>query len=52
MVGIENKKVIVTGGTGFIGSNLVDKLAEKNEVIVIDNFHSGDQKNIESLLKE
>lgn len=51
MVRIENKKVIVTGGTGFIGSNLVDKLAEKNEVVVIDNFHTGDQKNIESLLK-
>ena len=51
MVSIENKKVIVTGGTGFIGSNLVDKLAEKNEVVVIDNFHTGDQKNIESLLK-
>ena len=41
MVSIENKKVIVTGGTGFIGSNLVDKLAEKNEVVVIDNFHPG-----------
>ena len=51
MVSIENKKVIVTGGTGFIGSNLVDKLAEKNEVVVIDNFHTGHQKNIESLLK-
>ena len=51
MVSIENKKVIVTGGTGFIGSNLVDRLAEKNEVVVIDNFHTGDQKNIESLLK-
>lgn len=51
MVSIENKKIIVTGGTGFIGSNLVDRLAEKNEVVVIDNFHTGDQKNIESLLK-
>ena len=51
MVNIENKKIIVSGGTGFIGSNLVDKLAEKNEVVVIDNFHTGDKKNIESLLK-
>ena len=51
MVNIENKKIIVTGGTGFIGSNLVDRLAEKNEVVVIDNFHTGDKKNIESLVK-
>jgi len=50
MADIENKKIIVTGGTGFIGSNLVDKLAEKNEVLVVDNFHTGDQKNIESLI--
>lgn len=34
-------KVLVTGGSGFIGSNLVDKLIEKNyEVIVIDNEYS------------
>ena len=32
------EKVIVTGGAGFIGSNLVDKLLEMNwEVVVIDN---------------
>lgn len=33
------KTVIVTGGAGFIGSNLVDKLLSKNyRVIAIDNF--------------
>lgn len=51
MADIEGKKIIITGGTGFIGSNLVDKLAEKNDVLVIDNFHTGDRKNIELLLK-
>ena len=30
MVDLENKKIIITGGTGFIGSNLVDRLSEKN----------------------
>ena len=39
-------KYIVTGGAGFIGSNLVDLLIEENhEVIVIDNFSSGKKEN-------
>ena len=37
---IVNKKIIVTGGNGFIGSHIVDKLAESNEVHVIDNLSS------------
>lgn len=41
------QKVIVTGGAGFIGSNLVDKLINQNvEVIVIDNLSTGFEKNI------
>ena len=41
------QKVIVTGGAGFIGSNLVDELIEQNiEVIVIDDLSTGFQKNI------
>ena len=39
-------KYVVTGGAGFIGSNLVDLLVEENhEVIVIDNFSSGKKEN-------
>mgnify|MGYP001256927075 CR=1 FL=1 len=39
-------KYVVTGGAGFIGSNLVDQLIkEKNEVCVIDNFSTGKKEN-------
>jgi len=42
-------RVVVTGGAGFIGSHLVEELCEKGyDVIVIDNFHSGNIKNIEN----
>jgi len=41
-------KVIVTGGCGFIGSHMVDRLvAEGMEVIIIDNLSSGSVRNIE-----
>ena len=39
-------KMLVTGGAGFIGSNLVDQLIfEANEVHVVDNFISGKKEN-------
>ena len=42
--------VIVTGGCGFIGSNLVERLLEKGyRVIVFDNLSTGNLKNIEGL---
>jgi UDP-glucose 4-epimerase len=43
---IRDKKVLVTGGAGFIGSNLVDKLAENNHVVILDNFSSGRRENV------
>lgn len=39
-------KVLVTGGAGFIGSNLVDELAKKARVVVLDNFSSGKKVNV------
>ncbi|KAL4333349.1 hypothetical protein GQ457_07G034580 [Hibiscus cannabinus] len=43
-----NTRILVTGGAGFIGSHLVDKLMEneKNEVIVVDNFFTGSKDNL------
>ena len=41
------KKYLITGGAGFIGSHLVDKLIEKGcEIIVIDNFSTGRSQNL------
>jgi UDP-glucose 4-epimerase len=41
------KKILVTGGAGFIGSHLVNKLIEKNfEVNVLDNLSTGSIKNV------
>lgn len=49
---IANTKVLVTGGAGFIGSNLCeDLLQNNNEVICLDNFSTGRRINIEEFLK-
>ncbi|MEH6948235.1 NAD-dependent epimerase/dehydratase family protein [Bacillus sp. JJ634] len=43
----ESKKVIVTGGAGFIGSHIVDELINKNyQVAVIDNLITGNKSNL------
>ena len=43
-------KVIVTGGCGFIGSNLVERLVKDGySVVVFDNLHTGNLRNIEGL---
>ena len=49
-VGLKNKKkkrILVTGGAGFVGSHLVDRLIERGDnVIVIDNYFTGRKENI------
>ena len=40
-------KSVVTGGAGFIGSNLVDQLVKKgHKVVILDNFSTGKLSNI------
>lgn len=46
---IKNKKVIVTGGLGFIGSHIVEKLSPDNEVTIVDNESTGKLENIKHL---
>jgi UDP-glucose 4-epimerase len=46
---MKNKRVVVTGGLGFIGSHLVEELCQKNEVIIVDNESTGSVENIEHL---
>ncbi len=48
---ISGKEVIVTGGAGFIGSTLVERLARENKVTVIDNLHTGVKTNLEDVIR-
>ena len=48
---MRNSSVLVTGGAGFIGSNLTESLLDAgNEVVCLDNFSTGKRKNIETFL--
>ena len=48
---MDTKKYLITGGAGFIGSNLAKFILDKgHEVVVFDNFATGKRENIESLM--
>lgn len=46
-----NKRILVTGGAGFLGSHLCERLlARGDEVLCVDNFFTGSRRNIEHLI--
>lgn len=45
---MQGKRVLVTGGAGFIGSNLANHLAAKNDVIALDDGYLGTPENLDS----
>ncbi|ELZ81391.1 nucleoside-diphosphate-sugar epimerase (UDP-glucose 4-epimerase) [Haloferax larsenii JCM 13917] len=44
---MNGKRVLVTGGAGFIGSNLANHLAEDNEVVAVDDLYLGTPENLD-----
>jgi nucleoside-diphosphate-sugar epimerase len=48
-MGVRKVRILITGGTGFIGSNLCQKLSADNEVFCIDNNITGNPDNIKNL---
>lgn len=49
---IKNKKIVVTGGLGFIGSHISETLCRDNDVIIIDNESTGKLSNIKEFKDE
>lgn len=43
---LKNSKILITGGAGFIGSNLADALVEDNEIVVVDDLSMGKIENL------
>jgi UDP-N-acetylglucosamine/UDP-N-acetylgalactosamine 4-epimerase len=48
---LTGKKLLVTGGAGFIGTNLIERLlAQDNDIVCLDNFSTGKRKNIDPFI--
>ena len=42
---LKNRKIVITGAAGFIGSNLCERLVKDNEIVGIDNYFTGSKNN-------
>ncbi len=52
-MGATDRKTLVTGGAGFLGSHLCDRLVARGEdVLCIDNFFTGSKRNVQHLVRE
>ncbi len=49
---VKDKVVVITGGAGFIGSNLAEELVMQNRVIIIDDLSTGRRENIAGLIEK
>ena len=48
MTALQEQRILVTGGAGFVGSRLADRLCRDNDVVVLDSLVSGDREKIPS----
>src|SRR5438445_9541841 len=51
-VAMDGRRILITGGAGFIGSHLVERLSGRNRVTVLDDLSTGSLQNLSSVREE